>query len=165
MSAQDPPGGMPAPPTAGDATGLTPNPIDPRAVTAAVRSSRHGAILTFEGVGRNEFEGRPVLALEYEAWEPVAEAELRAITQEAQARWPVTAVIVHRTGRVEIGEPSVVIAVGASHRGEAYEASRYCIEQLKARVTIWKKEIYADGGEWIANTPPAAADPSSGAAE
>ena len=134
-------------------TGLTANPIDVSAVTAAVRSASHGAVLTFEGVGRNEFEGRPVLALEYEAWEEMAGKELRAITAEAETRWPVKAAIVHRTGRVEIGEPSVVIAVGAGHRGEAYEASRYCIEQLKARVTIWKKEIYADGGAWIADKP------------
>lgn len=135
------------------ATGMVADRIDTRAVSDAVRSPAHGAVLTFEGVGRNELDGRPVLALEYEAWTEPAERELRAICAEAAANWSVLAVIVHRTGRVEIGEPSVVIAVGAAHRSEAYAASRYCIEALKVRVPIWKKEIYADGGAWIANTP------------
>ncbi len=134
-------------------TGVVPGRIDVAAVTAAVRSAGHGAILTFEGVGRNEFEGRAVVALEYEAWAEPAERTLREICAEAEARWACRAVIVHRTGRVEIEEPSVVIAVGAAHRAEAYEASRYCIEQLKVRVPVWKKEIYADGSAWVANTP------------
>lgn len=139
-------------------TGLTPEPIDARAVAAAVRSPAHGAVIVFEGVGRDSFDGRPVHGLEYEAWPGPAEAALRAICDEAEARWPVRAVIVHRTGYVGIGEPSVVIAVGAGHRAEAYEASRYCIEALKARVPIWKKEHYADGAAWIANRAPE--DPS-----
>ncbi len=136
-------------------TGLSADPIDVLAVTDAVRSPAHGAVLTFEGVGRNEFAGRPVIALEYEAWAPAATKELEAICEEAAARWPVRVAIVHRTGRVGIGEPSVVIAVGAGHRGEAYDASRYCIEELKRRVPVWKKEIYGDGSDatWIANGP------------
>ncbi len=134
-------------------TRMIAGPIDARAVADAVRSPAYGAVLCFEGVGRNELDGRPVLALEYEAWTEPAEREMRAICDEAAARWSVRAVIVHRTGRVEIGEPSVVIAVGAAHRSEAYAASRYCIDELKVRVPIWKKEIYADGDAWIANTP------------
>lgn len=149
MAERDPVSGSPT----AAATGLVDHRIDVAAVTAAVRSPAHGAVLVFEGVGRNELDGRPVLGLEYEAWDAVAGRELRAITAEAEARWPVRAVMVHRTGRVEIGEPSVVIAIGAGHRAEAYDASRYCVEELKRRVTIWKKELYADGGAWIANQP------------
>jgi molybdopterin synthase catalytic subunit len=126
--------------------------IDTRAVTDAVRHPSCGAILTFEGVGRDEMDGRPVVELDYEAWPAVAEREMATIAAEAEARWAGTRVaMVHRTGRVAIGEPSVVIAVGTPHRAEAYEASRYCIDQLKVRVPVWKKERYADGEAWIAN--------------
>lgn len=135
-------------------TGLTADPIDARAVADAVRSPAHGAVLVFEGVGRDSFDGRPVLGLEYEAWPGPAEDALRAICAEAEARWPVRAVIVHRTGYVGIGDASVVIAIGGGHRAETYEASRHCIEALKVRVPIWKKERYADGAAWIANSVP-----------
>ena len=134
-------------------TGVIEGRIDVRAVTDAVRGPEHGAVLTFEGVARNTFEGRAVIALEYEAWAEHATRELAAICAEAEATFGVRAIIGHRTGRVEIEEPSVVIAVGAGHRDGAYQASRYCIEQLKTRVTIWKREIYADGSAWIANPP------------
>ncbi len=137
-------------------TGIVDHRIDVGAVTASVRGPEHGAILTFEGVARNVFGGKAVLALEYEAWAEAAERELTAICTEAAAQWGVRATIVHRTGRVEIEEPSVVIAVGAAHRDAAYQGSRFCLEQLKARVTIWKREIYADGSAWIANADGAA---------
>jgi len=132
-------------------TGIVDGRIDVGAVTDSVRSPAHGAILTFEGVARNVFGGEPVLALEYEAWTEAAERELVAICDEAASRWGALATIVHRTGRVELEEPSVVIAVGAAHRDAAYQASRYCLEELKARVTIWKRELYANGSAWIAN--------------
>jgi molybdopterin synthase catalytic subunit len=129
-------------------------PIDVRAVEDAVRDDAHGAVLTFAGVGRNEFGGRPVRALFYEAWTEVAVRALEAVADDTRARWPAVKVaIVHRTGTVAIGEPSVVIAVGAPHRAEAYEASRFAIDTLKERVPIWKKEIYADGSAWVANRP------------
>jgi molybdopterin synthase catalytic subunit len=128
--------------------------IDVRAVEDAVRDPAHGAILTFAGVGRNEFGGRPVVGLFYEAWPDVATRELEAVVAETQQRWPMVRVaVVHRTGAVAIGEPSVVIAVGAPHRDEAYAASRFAIDTLKARVPIWKKEIYADGAAWVGNRP------------
>lgn len=128
--------------------------IDTRAVTDAVRDPAFGAVITFEGVGRNEMGGKPVLELEYEAWPEVAEREMRAIADEVEARWPGSRVaMVHRTGRVAIGEPSVVIAVGAAHRAEAYEASRFAIDELKKRVPVWKKERYEGGESWIANRP------------
>lgn len=128
--------------------------IDVRAVEDSVRSDAFGAVLTFSGVGRNEFGGRAVSSLFYEAYGEMAEAEMRAIAGEAEARWPrVRVAMVHRTGDVAIGEASVVVAVGAAHRGEAYEASRFAIDELKRRVPIWKKEMYADGSAWIANKP------------
>lgn len=127
-------------------------PIDTRAVTDAARHPSCGAVLTFEGVGRDEMDGRPVASLWYEAWPEVAEREMRAIAEEVGARWPGARVaMVHRTGPVAIGEPSVVIAVGTPHRAEAYAASRYAIDELKKRVPVWKKERYADGEAWIAN--------------
>jgi molybdopterin synthase catalytic subunit len=126
--------------------------IDVGAVRAAVDDPGMGAVLLFEGVARNVFEGKKVLHLEYEAYDAMAEAELRRIAAEVHERWPpVRLAMVHRTGKVEIGEPSVVIAVGAPHRAEAYEASRYAIDALKARLPVWKKEIYEDGSAWKAN--------------
>lgn len=132
---------------------LVDQPIDVAAVRAAVDDPGHGAILVFEGVGRNHFEGRPVEALEYEAYAEMAVPEMQAIADECVSRFGGKAAIVHRTGRVAIGEPSVVIAVGTPHRVAAYEASRYAIDELKVRVPIWKKEVYADGSAWKANAP------------
>ncbi|MFZ5479194.1 MAG: molybdenum cofactor biosynthesis protein MoaE [Myxococcota bacterium] len=131
-------------------------PIDTRAVEDAVRDEGNGALLTFSGVGRNSFGGRPVAGLFYEAWDDVALKELRKIADEVREKWPGARIaMVHRTGEVAIGEPSVVIAVGTPHRDAAYAASRYAIDELKQRVPIWKKERYADGDgdAWIANEP------------
>jgi len=109
-----------------------------------------GAFCLFLGVVRNENGGRPVLHLEYEAFEEMALPLLREIADEAKRRWHVTDVrIVHRLGRMEIGETSVAIAVSAPHRGEAFEACRYAIDTLKRTVPIWKKEFYADGAVWL----------------
>lgn len=131
---------------------LSADPIDPAAVERAVTGPEQGAILVFSGVARNRNQGKGVTGLYYEAYAPMALAELGRIVAEVAARWPAARVaVVHRTGHVAIGEPSVVIAVGAPHRAEAYEASRYTIDELKARVPVWKRETYADGTEWIAN--------------
>lgn len=130
--------------------------ISVASVTDAVRSPRHGAILVFEGVGRETHAGKAVASLRYEAYVPMAERELAAIVAETQAKWPGASVaIAHRTGAVAIGEPSVVIAIGAPHRDAAYAASRYAIDELKRRAPIWKQEIYSDGTAWIANRDPA----------
>lgn len=127
-------------------------PIDVAAVRRAVSDDGYGAILVFEGVARDHFDGRRVVQLEYEAWASAATAELRAIGEEAIAQVGACSVaMVHRTGAVAIGEPSVVIAVGTPHRDACYAASRYCIEQLKQRVAVWKKEVYEDGSAWKAN--------------
>jgi molybdopterin synthase catalytic subunit len=132
---------------------LTDTRIDVDAVRRAVDDPGFGAILVFEGVGRNHFEGRPVTALEYEAYAEMAVPEMEAIARECHERFGARVAMVHRTGRVAIGEPSVVIAVGTPHRAACYEASRYAIDQLKVRVQVWKKEIYADGSAWKANAP------------
>jgi len=132
---------------------LTPEPIDVDAVRAAVSSPRHGAILVFEGVGRDGPADQRVVHLAYEAYEELAVPVMRAIAAEAEERFGAMVAMVHRTGVVGIGEASLVIAVGTPHRGECYEASRYAIEQVKARLPVWKKEMRSDGSEWKANAP------------
>jgi molybdopterin synthase catalytic subunit len=109
-----------------------------------------GALCLFVGVVRNENKGRKVLYLEYEAFEEMALPLMEEIAAEARARWPITDLrMVHRLGRLEIGEPSVAVAVASPHRAEAFAACRFLIDTLKARVPIWKKEFYADGSAWL----------------
>ncbi|HMV67829.1 MAG TPA: molybdenum cofactor biosynthesis protein MoaE [Myxococcota bacterium] len=133
---------------------LVDGPIDVGPVIAAVADPGFGATLLFLGVTRDSFEGRGVTRLEYEAWPELALRELTRIEAEIAERWPGARVaVVHRLGVVPIGEVSVAIATGAAHRDACYAANRYAIEQLKARVPIWKKEIYVDGSTWKANAP------------
>jgi len=131
---------------------LQAGPIDVSVVREAVSRPGAGAVLVFEGVTRDNFDGRPVLGLAYEAYAEMAVPQMEAIGGELRTRWPGARVaMIHRTGPVDIGEASVVIAVSAPHRVEAYEASRFAIDALKARVPVWKKEHYADGSVWKAN--------------
>lgn len=130
---------------------IAPGPIDVGEVRAAVSDPGFGAVLVFEGTARNDFDGRAVVELSYEAYAEMAVPVMQQIATEMRDRWPCKVAMVHRTGVVPIGEPSVVIAVGTPHRAECYEASRYAIEQLKQRVPVWKKEIYEDGSAWKAN--------------
>lgn len=132
---------------------LVHGPIDVAAVRARVSDPAFGAVLVFEGVARDSFDGRQVVRLEYEAYAELALPVMQAIAHEAAARWPCRVAMAHRVGLVPVTEASVVIAVGAPHRAECYEASRYAIEALKQRVPVWKKEIYADGSAWKANAP------------
>jgi len=127
---------------------LTREPIE---VTALVGvEGADGAVCVFLGLVRNENGGRPVRHLEYEAYEEMALPLMEAIATECRGRWPVTDVrIVHRLGRLEIGEASVAVAVTAPHRAAAFEACRHAIDTLKATVPIWKKEFYADGAVWL----------------
>ena len=126
------------------------DPLDPRAVEALVADPAAGATVTFLGTVRNHARGRAVVALEYEAYAPAAEKMLARIGDEIAGRWGVERVaIVHRTGKLAVGETSVVISVAAAHRGEAFAACQYAIERLKEIVPIWKKESYADGATWI----------------
>jgi molybdopterin synthase catalytic subunit len=127
---------------------LTREPIDAAGLTAAAAAD--GAVCLFLGVVRNENGGRPVRYLEYEAYEEMALPLMQQIAADARRRWPVTELrLVHRLGRLEIGETSVAVAVSAPHRGPAFEACRYAIDTLKKTVPIWKKEFYADGAVWL----------------
>jgi molybdopterin synthase catalytic subunit len=123
-------------------------PIDVAALGSATRAD--GALCTFVGIVRDNNAGRAVRHLEYEAFEEMALPLMEEIAAEARRRWAITAIsIVHRLGRLEIGEPSVAVAVFSPHRAEAFEACRYAIDTLKAKVPIWKKEFYTDGAVWI----------------
>lgn len=131
---------------------LTHEEIDVCAVENAVRHAGAGAVLTFRGDTRDSFEGRRVERLEYEAYPEMAVPQMEAIAKEVGERWPGARVaMAHRLGLVPVGETSVVISVTAPHRDACYAASRYAIDTLKARVPIWKKEVYEDGSSWKAN--------------
>jgi molybdopterin synthase catalytic subunit len=134
---------------------LTAGPIDVGAVTASVSRAGAGAIVTFCGVVRDQHLGRDVRYLEYEAYPEMACEEMERVAREAESRWPEARVaIVHRTGRLEIGEASVVIAASAPHRAQAYAASRFAIDDLKETVPIWKKEVWSDGSAWVGAAEP-----------
>ncbi len=129
---------------------VTSEPIDTAGLVNAVRHDEDGAVVTFVGVVRNENRGKRVLYLEYEAYPEMAVGKMREIGDEIADRWGLRHVaIVHRVGRMEIGEASVVIAVAAPHRDVAFEACRYAIDRLKVTVPVWKKEVYADGEVWL----------------
>ena len=136
---------------------VTPDPIDPAQMRGGALSPGDGAALLFWGVVRNENDGRAVSSLEYSAYAEMAEREMLRIADEARERFGTGAIhVVHRVGLLEIGEASVAIAVASPHRAEAYEASRYVIEQLKQRVPVWKREGYVDGEtEWVPGFTPA----------
>jgi molybdopterin synthase catalytic subunit len=125
-------------------------PIDEIALENEVRTDADGAVIVFRGVARKHSRGREVIHLEYEAYPEMAEKVMAQIGDEIKARFPVSKVaIVHRTGVLEVGQASVVIAIAAPHRGEAFAASQYAIDRLKEIVPIWKKEIWNDGSQWI----------------
>ena len=126
---------------------LVREPIDVAALQDV--GSGDGALCLFLGVVRDQNDGRRVLRLDYEAYEDMALPLMEEISAEARARFGVSDVrIVHRLGRLEIGEVSVAVAAASPHRAEAFAACRYAIDTLKARVPIWKKEFYADGAVW-----------------
>lgn len=129
---------------------LTTDPIDPRRLEAAVAHKGAGAICTFTGIVRDSSRGRSVTHLEYEAYGEMATAEMRKIAAEIAERWPEARIaMAHRTGRLEIGEASVVVSVSCPHRAEAIDACRWGIDRLKESVPIWKKEHATDGTYWI----------------
>ncbi len=133
---------------------LTGEPLDLGALVAEVVGPDRGAVVTFLGLVRDRHEGRGVLRLRYSAYPDMAEAEATVILGEAARRWPVQLAARHRTGMLEVGEAAVAVAVAGAHRGEAFEACRYVIEELKRRVPIWKQEYYADGSVgWVEPTP------------
>jgi len=125
--------------------------IDPAALEAALSDPRAGACVAFSGWVRNANDGQPVLSLEYEAFAPLAEKEGERILAEAREKFALLgAAAVHRVGHLQIGDAAVWVGVTAAHRGAAFDGCRYIIDELKARVPIWKKEHYASGASaWI----------------
>jgi molybdopterin synthase catalytic subunit len=129
---------------------ITKEPISAQPIIDRVRKNSHGAIVTFIGTVRDNADGKKVLYLEYEAFPEMAVKKLNEICAEINDRWKIGDVdIVHRVGRLEIGETVLVIAVGAGHRQEAFQACQYAIDRIKEIVPIWKKEFYNDGANWI----------------
>ncbi len=130
---------------------ITHEPIDTEAVLRQVQSPRAGAALLFVGTARELTNGRRTEWLEYECYREMAEKKLAELADEARRRWSLCGcVLVHRLGRVEIGEASVAVAVSSPHRHEAFQAGQWLIDTLKEVVPIWKQENYADGGtEWV----------------
>jgi molybdopterin synthase catalytic subunit len=132
-------------------------PIRPPEIVARVKAPQDGGIVVFDGIVRNHSGGRPTLYLEYEAYEVMALVKMHEIATEIRAKFPVHRVaIVHRLGRLEIGETSVFIAVSAPHRAAAFDACRFAIDTLKHTVPIWKKEFFRDGAVWAEGEMPPA---------
>eukprot|EP00746_Dinoflagellata_sp_MGD_P013516 gnl/MRDRNA2_/MRDRNA2_129253_c0_seq1.p1 gnl/MRDRNA2_/MRDRNA2_129253_c0~~gnl/MRDRNA2_/MRDRNA2_129253_c0_seq1.p1 ORF type:complete len:148 (+),score=28.92 gnl/MRDRNA2_/MRDRNA2_129253_c0_seq1:46-489(+) len=133
---------------------ITHDPLNLDTLCKTVADHGCGAIVTFSGTTRNHFDGKEVVRLEYEAYEPMALKQLQAIVAEAEELLRPDAGAVaccHRLGVVPQGESSVLIAVSSEHRAKGFEACQYMIDTLKARVPIWKKEVYADGSTWKEN--------------
>jgi molybdopterin synthase catalytic subunit len=138
------------PPVSGGAFRLTEDPLSLDAVVDEVRSNSAGAIAIFIGTTRVQSRGRTVLHLDYEAYEEMAEQVMAQIAADLKRRYDLGEIAIHhRTGRVEIGEASVVIAVSAPHRQDALAACKDAIDTLKEQVPLWKKEFYEGGEEWI----------------
>lgn len=129
---------------------ITEQPISADEVIARLADLAIGAVVTFVGVVRGNTDRRETLYLEYEAYPEMAEQVLAQIGAESQARWPdiVQVAIVHRVGRLEVGETAVVIALSAAHRQQMFDALHHAIDRIKAIAPIWKKEVWADGAEW-----------------
>ena len=138
------------PPVSGGAFRITEEPLSLEAVAAEVASERAGAIATFTGTVRRQSRGREVVNLEYEAYAEMAEDVMLMLARDLRDAHELCGIAIHhRVGRVEIGEPSVVIAVSAPHRQDALAACRDAIDRLKESVPLWKKEVYEGGEEWI----------------
>jgi molybdopterin synthase catalytic subunit len=130
---------------------ITRKPIDVQKVIDSVQSDDCGALVTFIGTVRDNSESKKVLYLEYDVYPEMAEKKLTEIASEIKSKWGLENVsMVHRVGRLEIGEIVVVIAIASGHRQEGFQASQYAIDRLKEMVPIWKKEFYAEGSSaWI----------------
>jgi molybdopterin synthase catalytic subunit len=132
---------------------LDAHPIDATAAVRFVTDAEAGGIAVFLGTTRAEQDtaGHPLVALDYEAYPEMAQKQMEDLARGARQKWPIRRVaVLHRTGRVAVGEPSVIIAVATPHRADAFEACRWIIDSLKADVAIWKKEVWADGpATWV----------------
>jgi molybdopterin synthase catalytic subunit len=124
---------------------LTQAPIVAEALARELEEPAHGGLCSFVGLVRDHHQGRSVLRLEYSAYNPMAERVIAEIIDEARARWPAQLAVRHRLGELAVGDTAVAVVAASAHRGPAFEACRYVIEELKQRVPIWKKEFYTDG--------------------
>ena len=129
---------------------ITADPLDPQPFIQHVRRDESGAVALFLGVVRSSNLGRRVLHLEYDAYPQMAETKLRQVAEEIMSRWPITDIaIAHRTGRLEIGETSLVVVVSSPHRREAFDACQHAVDRIKEVAPIWKKEVWEGGEAWI----------------
>lgn len=143
-------GGMDAEPV----VALTREVIDRDALVAKLKQPSDGAVVVFDGIVRDNTRGRKTLYLDYEAYEEMALGQMQKLAREAREKFAIDCVgIVHRLGRLEIGESSIVIVVTSAHRGAAFDACRWLIDTLKRTVPIWKKEHFADGAVWKDGEP------------
>jgi len=130
------------------------SPIPSDEILAAIKAGPDGAVVLFDGIVRNNTRGRQTLYLVYEAYEAMALEQMRALAVEATEKFAIRdVVLVHRLGKLEIGETSVLIAVASAHRGAAFDACRWLIDTLKKTVPIWKKEHFVDGAVWADGEP------------
>jgi len=142
------------PPVSGGSVSLTRDPIDTAAISASVKQGEDGAVVTFDGIVRNNSRGRRTLYLEYSAYDRMALLKMEELARQAMALFAVRDVsVVHRVGRLQIGETSVYIAVASAHRAAAFDACRWLIDTLKTTVPIWKKEFFEDGATWADGEP------------
>jgi molybdopterin synthase catalytic subunit len=133
---------------------LSEESIDSATIGTRIRRNTDGALIVFEGIVRESSRGKTVKALTYEAYGAMALKQMEQLAETARGRWPITDLaLVHRLGQLAVGEVSVVIAVSAPHRGEAFDACEWLIDELKKTVPIWKKEIYTEGEAWIDERP------------
>lgn len=132
---------------------VTDQPLDPAPLVQLVSQADMGAVVTFAGIVRNNFDGRETARLEYEAYAPMAEQVLATLARDMREKWQTGPIAIHhRVGRLEIGETAVLIVVASAHRHAAFEATEEIMDQIKQIVPIWKKEIWADGeSEWVGN--------------
>ena len=139
---------------------VTQEPLDPQRLANLVRRDESGALALFYGVVRNNSQGRRVLYLEYDAYPSMAVKKMRQVAEEARSRWDITDMAIdHRIGRLEVGETSLLVAVSAPHRREAFEACHYAVDRIKEIVPVWKKEVWEGGESWVEGHPVAAAEP------
>ncbi len=133
---------------------VRPHALDPERVVDHVRRDEAGAVALFYGIVRDNNMGRRVLYLEYDAYPEMAEKVMRGLADEIMGRYPVTDIAIqHRTGRLEIGEASLLIAVSSPHRKEGFEAAAAIVDRFKEVVPVWKKEVWEGGEEWIEGEP------------
>ena len=133
---------------------ITNSPIDTQMVIDLVKTDSSGAVNVFIGTVRNSTKNKEVVGLEFESYESMAIKEIDKIISAAKKRWPVNEMVIyHRVGSLAIGDVPVVIAVSTPHRRQGFEACQFAIDTLKETVPIWKKEIFADGEEWVSAHP------------